>query len=565
MNIYFVDLFCGAGGTSTGLHNATVRGKKIVKVIACVNHDPKAIKSHYLNHKNTKHFTEDIRTLDILELIEMVRDIRRKDPTAIICLWASLECTNFSKAKGGQPRDADSRTLAEHLYRYLEGLDPDYMFIENVEEFMSWGPLDEKGKPISKKLGVDYVKWRDHIKGYGYEFDYRILNSADYGAHTSRKRFFGLFARPGLPLIFPEPTHTKLPKEGIPTNLKKWKAVKEVLDFTDEGKSIFNRKKDLSLKTMERIYAGLIKYVAGGKENFILKYNSTNQNGKHTPPSVDEPAPTVACQNRLGVVKANFLVKYHGTGANILSDQDCCSTLTTKDRLALMRPIYWLDKCYSGPSNHSGIDSPAGTILTKDKYSLVKIKGFIFRQFSSGGTVQSLDSPGGSLMTVPKMNLINLKWIMSTNFNNVGSSIENPSPVITANRKHHYLMNPVWNNIQNHSVNAPSPTIIAGQDKAPLYLVSTSAGRVIIAVYDTDSDIVIKIKEFMVLYDITDIKMRMLKVFELLRIQGFPEGYQLFGNQADQKKFIGNSVTPVIPEKWLSCLYEELETLKAAA
>jgi DNA (cytosine-5)-methyltransferase 1 len=563
MNIYFVDLFCGAGGVTQGLHNAIVRGKKIVKVVACVNHDPKAIKSHYLNHKETRHFTEDIRTLDILELIEMVREIRRKDSTGLICLWASLECTNFSKAKGGQPRDADSRTLAEHLYRYLEGLDPDYMFIENVEEFMSWGPLDDKGKPISKKLGEDYVKWRDHVKSYGYEFDYRILNSADYGAHTSRKRFFGLFARPDLPLIFPEPTHAKLPKEGVLTNLKRWKAVKEVLDFTDEGKSIFNRKKDLSLKTMERIYAGLIKYVAGGKDNFIQKYYSGRPKGKVT--STDDPIGTVTTFANQSIVRCSFLHKYHGTGANIISEDEPSSTLTTKDRLALVRPIYWLDKCYSGPSNHSDVESPAGTIMTKDKYSLVKIKGFIFRQFSNGGEVQSLENPGGSLMTVPKMNLVNLKWLMSTNFNNVGSSIDNPSPVITANRKHHYLMNPVWNNIQNHSVNNPSPTIIAGQDKAPLYLVSTSAGRVIIAVYDTDSDIVVKIKEFMVLYDITDIKMRMLKVFELLRIQGFPEGYQLFGNQADQKKFIGNSVTPVIPERWISCLYEEFETLKAAA
>src|ERR1043166_4866123 len=115
--MYFIDLFCGAGGTTSGIHRARVRKKVIAKVIACVNHDINAIKSHWQNHKNVKHFTEDIRTLDISPLINRVNSIRAEDPQAIICLWASLECTHFSNAKGGMSRDADSRTLAEHLFR----------------------------------------------------------------------------------------------------------------------------------------------------------------------------------------------------------------------------------------------------------------------------------------------------------------------------------------------------------------------------------------------------------------------------------------------------------------
>lgn len=104
-------------------------------------------------------------------------------------MWASLECTNFSKAKGGQPRDADSRTLAEHLFRYIEAITPDYIQIENVEEFMSWGEVDENGKPVSMDKGKSYTRWVRKVKSYGYRFDHRILNSADYGAYTSRKRF----------------------------------------------------------------------------------------------------------------------------------------------------------------------------------------------------------------------------------------------------------------------------------------------------------------------------------------------------------------------------------------
>lgn len=134
-----VDLFCGAGGTTTGFDMAMINGQKMARVIACVNHDPLAIKSHWENHPEVKHFEEDIRTLDLTELIEIARLARIQLPDAKLILWASLECTNFSKAKGGQARDADSRTLAEHLDRYIIALDPDYVQIENVVEFMSWG------------------------------------------------------------------------------------------------------------------------------------------------------------------------------------------------------------------------------------------------------------------------------------------------------------------------------------------------------------------------------------------------------------------------------------------
>lgn len=139
MKLLYIDLFCGAGGTSTGVNSARINGEKCADVIACVNHDANAIASHASNHPNALHFTEDIRTLDLSPLIAHVEKKRIEYPGALVVLWASLECTNFSKAKGGQPRDADSRTLAEHLFRYIDAINPDYIQIENVEEFMSWG------------------------------------------------------------------------------------------------------------------------------------------------------------------------------------------------------------------------------------------------------------------------------------------------------------------------------------------------------------------------------------------------------------------------------------------
>lgn len=253
IKLLYIDLFCGAGGTSTGVENARFYNEQCAKVIACVNHDKNAIASHTANHPDALHFTEDIRTLELSPLIKHLKVCRRQYPDALVVLWASLECTNFSKAKGGQPRDADSRTLAEHLFRYIEAITPDFIQIENVEEFMSWGPLDENGKPVSKHKGESYIRWIENVCAYGYRFDYRILNSADFGAITSRKRFFGIFAKGNLPIVFPTSTHSKKPCSGK----KNWGAVKSALDFEDRGKSIFGRKKPLVDASLKRIYAGL--------------------------------------------------------------------------------------------------------------------------------------------------------------------------------------------------------------------------------------------------------------------------------------------------------------------
>lgn len=135
VDLYWIDLFCGAGGTSTGIHLAGS------KVLACVNHDTNAIASHQENRPDAHHFTEDIRDFAVvLKLKELVSELRQSKPNAIVAIWASLECRNFSNAKGGQPRMADSRSLAEHMYMYLEELHPDYFWIENVKEFLAWGP-----------------------------------------------------------------------------------------------------------------------------------------------------------------------------------------------------------------------------------------------------------------------------------------------------------------------------------------------------------------------------------------------------------------------------------------
>lgn len=534
IRLLYIDLFCGAGGTSTGVESALCFNEPCAKVIACVNHDANAIASHAANHPDALHFTEDIRTLDLTDLIAHVEKMKLLYPDAYVVLWASLECTNFSKAKGGQPRDADSRTLAEHLFRYIEGINPDYIQIENVEEFMSWGDMDEKGKPLSKDKGRCYEIWKRNVMRYGYDFDWRILNAADYGAYTTRKRFFGIFAKHNLPFAFPEPTHCKDGKKDMFGGLQSWKPVKEVLDFSDEGESIFCRKKPLAEKTLERIYAGLIKFVAGGKDAFIVKYNSMNRNGKYQAPSIDEPCPTVATQNRLALAKVNFLSKQfsgHPESKNISVDEPA-GTITCKDHHAFVSAYY------GNGQNHS-VELPAPTVTTKDRLALIN-SVFIDNQYGTGKPT-SVEQPVGTVTTVPKFNMVSCKpWIMNTAFSNVGSSIDQPSQVITANRKWHYLMNPQFASAGG-SVDNPCFTLIARMDKMPPYLVEAEGGFGI-KLNDDDSPMTVLIKEFMAMYGIIDIKMRMLRISELKKIMGFPEDYKLIGTQADQKKFIGNAV-----------------------
>ena len=533
IKLLYIDLFCGAGGTSTGVVKATFHGSKCAKVIACVNHDANAIASHAANHPDALHFTEDIRTLELSPLVAHTERLRLLHPDAYLVLWASLECTNFSKAKGGMPRDADSRTLAEHLFRYIEALRPDYIQIENVEEFMSWGDMDKNGHPISKDKGKSYVRWVNNVCKYGYYFDWRILNAADYGAYTSRKRFFGQFALHGLPIAFPKATHAKCPAKYehslFPAdNMQPWKPVREVLDLNDEGESIFGRKKPLVEKTLDRIYAGLIKFVAGGKDAFIVKYNSVNgKTGKYVAPGIDEPCPTVATQNRLGMAKVRFLSKYYGGKDHNETIEEPAGTVTTKDHHAFVSVHY-------GNGFNTSVDAPAPTLTTKDRFGLVT-STFIANEYSGGGQISDIEQPCPAVLTTPKQKVVSAQ----------------------------YIMNPYSFKSDGGSIDKPCFTLIARMDKMPPYLVSTKEG-IAIEVYDTDSPATIQIKEFMALYGIADIRMRMLRIPELKRIMGFPEDYTLFGTQAEQKKFIGNAVEVNMARVLCEALCKKLNQKKQA-
>ena len=455
--LYYIDLFCGAGGVTTGVEEAMFREQKCAKVIACVNHDPHAIASHLANHPECVHFTEGIRTLDVSPIVDLVKKVREQKD-AIVVLWASCECTNYSRAKGGQSRDADSRTLPEHLFRYIEAINPDYIPMENVEELMFWGDLDENGHPVSKDKGRLYMRWVDNVKKYGYEYDHRVLNAADYGAYTSRRRYFGIFAKKPLPIAFPEPTHARKPQGGLFGQLKPWRPVREVLCLEDEGESIFTRSKPLCDATLKRIMAGLEKFVVKGDSNFLIKYNSMSQRGKYIPPSIDEPCPTICTQSRLGVVKARFLMK------NFSGDDK--------------------SKCIS-------IEKPAGTITCKDHHSFVTV-------YNGKGNNVSIDEPAPTVTTKDRLGLVNV---------------------------------------------------------AHRYAVFTKNGPSYLEISEGDSETMKAMKKFCLENGIADIKMRMLRIDELLPIMGFPKDYALLGTKSENKKYIGNAVECGMARQLCEALY----------
>lgn len=536
--LLYIDLFCGAGGTSTGVERARLNGRKCARVIACVNHDAHAIASHAANHPHARHFTEDIRTLDLGPLKAHVAAERMKSPGAKVVLWASLECTNHSRAKGGMSRDADSRTLAEHLFRYIDELQPDYVQIENVVEFMEWGPLevkvcrdavtdaefcpldikhDHRRKrammapvwiPNHEQKGTLYRRWVEEVCARGYRFEHRVLNSADFGAYTSRSRYFGLFARLGLPVAWPVPTHTRNPEQDLfGRKMKPWRAVREVLDFDDRGDSIFSRRKPLVPATLERIYAGLVKFVAGGQDAFLVKWNSVNgKTGRYIAPGVDDPCPTVATQNRLGVARVDFLSKqYSGEpcSKNISVDGPA-GTLTTVDHHAFVSAYY-------GNGYNSSVERPAPTLTTKDRFQVVR--PFFANCYSGGGQVTSADAPCGALLTTPRQCIVSARFLLNPQYRSAGGSVD-----------------------------APCFTLIARMDKRPPCLVSVEQGHVVWNVLPEDSPAMARIKEFCALYGIVDVTMRMLRVSEMKRIQGFGDDYVLVGTQEEQKKYLGNAV-----------------------
>jgi DNA (cytosine-5)-methyltransferase 1 len=263
------DLFCGAGGTSSGLALAC-RRLSIEPRLLAVNHWAVAVATHAANHPWATHLCADLAQVDPNRAVEGGR---------LDILAASPECTHHSVARGGRPCSDQSRASAWHVLHWAERLRIDSILIENVPEFRTWGPLTKRGRPMRRRKGDTYHAWLQALASLGYQVDERILNAADYGAATVRRRLF-VQARRGSAPQWPDATH-----------VGHWRPAREIIDWGLRGQSLSERRQPLSPKTMARIAHGLRKF---GGEAFLAVLNGTGLDQlPSSARSVSDPLPSL--------------------------------------------------------------------------------------------------------------------------------------------------------------------------------------------------------------------------------------------------------------------------------
>lgn len=355
-----IDCFAGGGGASVGIEMALGRSVDIA-----INHDPEAIRMHKVNHPNTQHLTEDIFKVDLQRYVE---------GRHVALMWASPDCTSHSKAKGGQPRSKGLRILPWAVYKHAKTLLPDVIIMENVEEIQQWGPLDADGHPIPERQGEDYRRFITAMIALGYDFDSRELIAADYGAPTTRKRWYAIFRRDGEPISWPDQTHSK-----TGNCFPKWKACGDYIDWSDLGKSIFDRKKPLAEATMKRIANGVKKYIIDNPHPYIVRndkaiafmiqYHGETRAGDSRGQLLSEPIRTIDTSNRYALVTA-FITKFYKSGIGQGCNEPLHTITTSPGHFGLV--CAFLIKYYGGGCGQT-IDRPLDTITTKDRFGLVTV------------------------------------------------------------------------------------------------------------------------------------------------------------------------------------------------
>ena len=419
-----VDNFAGGGGASTGMELAT--GKPVT---IAINHDPDAVAMHLTNHPYTQHYCESVWDIDPVTVCA-------SRPVGLA--WFSPDCKHFSKAKGGKPVNKNIRGLAWVVLRWAAKVKPRVIMLENVEEFQTWGPI-RKGKPIKKRAGETFSRWRWQLEALGYQVEMRELRACDYGAPTIRKRFFVIARRDGKPIVWPEPTHGAPDSEAVRSGkLLPWRTAAEIIDWSLPCPSIFDTAEEIMEKhglraqrplkeaTLRRIARGIQKFVIENPDPFIVGVNHTaNYYDCFRGQSINEPYGTVTAKNGNGIV-VPILAGVGGRAAqcNSRSADNPILTTTAKADVCLLTPTliqYHGEKCPNEVRGQSledpiltidgsnrygmaaatmiqmgygeapglaprvpGVDKPIGTIVTKGKH--VVVTAFLSKYYAGGYT-----------------------------------------------------------------------------------------------------------------------------------------------------------------------------------
>lgn len=468
------DLFCGAGGTSQGFLNACQSLEATPDLLA-VNHWPRAVATHLLNHPSVRHLCENLDGVNPRLAVPGGR---------LNLLCASPECTHHSRAAGGRPKNEQSRATAWHICRWAEALDVDNILIENVKEFLDWGPLGRDRKPLKRKKGKTFRAFIGAIESLGYRVEHRLLTAADFGDPTTRQRLFILAKKSG-PIVWPKQSHGS---ELLP----KWRSAREIIDWKTKGQSIFRRKKPLCQNTLRRIAAGLRKFGGATVEPFLVILNGTSDGHiSSSSRKISDPVPTV----------------------------------TTSLHSALVEP-FLIHITHSGSDRCHNIDSPVPTVTTAHRGEMSLIEPMIIGQQSCSAA----RTVGEPLPTVAGSGAIALVEPFLTRYQgkrksgieeNRNYSLNVPLPTQdTSNR--FALIEPF---IVKYYGNG-----IAKDLSQPLDSVTTRDRFMLVCP---------KSGEFIAELDIL---FRMLQPGELAAAQGFPSHYQFTGTREEQVKQIGNAV-----------------------
>lgn len=394
-SITTVDLFAGAGGTSTGLVEAAGALSSRVNLTA-INHNRKALETHQANFPWAKHILTELQFVDPSEVVPEGR---------LDGMVASPECTFFSRARGGKPIRPQDRASPWYLGRWIHKLDIPWLLIENVPEIVRWGPLNSQGRPTAAGRGRYFKLWVHMFEKAGYSFDYRILNAADYGDATSRRRFFAVARNDGKPITWPAPTHSRKPIG----KQEKWRGARDIIDFSMHGESIFNRKRPLSSNTMKRIIAGLRKFSSPEMKPFIVLLEHSLLKPENRIRDIDLPLPAITgarggafaiaepfllpvegifrgntakplsepvgtiTQRGYGGIVEPFISIYHGESGNSLprvgNIREPLPTLDTSNRIALVEP-YLVE--YYGNGSAKSIEDPLPTVTSRDRFAFIE-------------------------------------------------------------------------------------------------------------------------------------------------------------------------------------------------
>ena len=354
-----IDLFCGAGGESCGIHKAFEKQGEEIRLFA-VNHWQVACETHATNFPSDECICQDIQTIIPTSLV--------KPGESVELLWASPECTHFSVSRGGKPCDDQSRCTPFDIVRWATMLDIKRLIIENVPEFLSWGPLDIENRPDPKYKGQYFQSWLGMLRGIGYDVDWRICNAADFGAPTTRRRLFiqGVKKGSGKALIWPQPTNAEtIETDGLfSQDCKPWVPASSIIDWTIPCQPIDDRKKPLAPATMRRIMNGIKKYWGEHAEPFLVRYNG----GDNRIHSLNKPVPTLDCSNRYGLVQPLITEFYGNSGCRDIN-KPLSSISCSGAHHGLVQPLIME---YYGNGKCKPVTDPLGTVTCKERFALLK-------------------------------------------------------------------------------------------------------------------------------------------------------------------------------------------------